>query len=759
MIIQPGVVDAVVVSATDAEHRWVNDFLSFDTQGARFSGAYQSGAWDGKTRLYSLLTKKFPAGLIPLVRRGGLKAGMVLEVLPSPARVAADPTADISWLDPKRDQPAAVAACLKFGRGIVEAPTGSGKTELFVALTVAVPAKWLILAPSIDLMGQAAARYELRVGQKCGRIGDGIWEVDGHRVVASTFQTLAAGIKSHSKKVIDFLATIEAVAFDECFPAGTLVAGKPIEEIKAGDVIPSWDEVTQSVVTRRVLRVFHRVVTTPLVRVEFSDGRNIISTPGHPFLTPGGWLPAGSLSGQCVLHIPDDMHYLREGCHAFPFPDPRHQEESAAPGGVFRAMSAGLERETPFRRIVSGAFSTNAGGAKPHEQSGFFSKGYGNSPNAGGLGASSPGWKRSTPSSTPTELAECFGGLLESRNGSSYETAIPLPPELQNRPGIPRSHAGDRSRRGVTPNKVGPHSGCQENPLLNWARVDRVEILESGSSARHGFMPSGNSVYNLHVEGTETYVVNGAVVHNCHMLAASSFLGVARRLKNASWRLGFSGTPLARGDQKSVLLVGQTGPVIHKTSSQTLIDAGVLSKPKIRFVPLNQPGVPGFMWTDVYKAGVVLSESRNALLGAIAQRAAKPALLFVKDIAHGRSLLKLCSALGLKSDFVWGNNSAWARKYANTRLAGGDLDLLIASTIYDQGIDIPELKSVIVGTGGKSAIKALQRLGRGMRIAEGKTQMELWDVKDIGHPWLERQSAARLAIYAAQGYEVLDGPL
>jgi superfamily II DNA or RNA helicase len=71
-------------------------------------------------------------------------------------------------------------------------------------------------------------------------------------------------------------------------------------------------------------------------------------------------------------------------------------------------------------------------------------------------------------------------------------------------------------------------------------------------------------------------------------------------------------------------------------------------------------------------------------------------------------------------------------------------------------VDIPEVASVIVASAGKSNIKALQRLGRGMRVAGDKQTCELWDFADGGNRWLDAHSAARQAAYLAEGFDVVE---
>jgi superfamily II DNA or RNA helicase len=75
--------------------------------------------------------------------------------------------------------------------------------------------------------------------------------------------------------------------------------------------------------------------------------------------------------------------------------------------------------------------------------------------------------------------------------------------------------------------------------------------------------------------------------------------------------------------------------------------------------------------------------------------------------------------------------------------------------IFQEGIDIPALRSVIIGTGGKSTIASLQRIGRGMRMAEGKHEFEVWDVLDQGQKWLKAHALGRFQAYGREGHEVV----
>ena len=269
--------------------------------------------------------------------------------------------------------------------------------------------------------------------------------------------------------------------------------------------------------------------------------------------------------------------------------------------------------------------------------------------------------------------------------------------------------------------------------------------------------------------------VRGVIVDECHVLPAESFYGVMQAMHNARYRIGLSGTPLARGDRRSLLAIAALGPVIHRIKTDTLVDAGVLAKPTIRLVEVRQRSdKPTFQ--GVYGESIARSKLRNKTLVEAVKRAEKPTLLFVKEVAHGKVLTKMLERAGVPSAFVWGTHSTEQRNRQIRDLTAGRLECLVCSVVFQEGVDIPELRSVVIGSGGKSVIAALQRIGRGMRRADGKTTFEVFDIADrgcgcdeaakqLGTPgrglhsgckWLERHTKERLRAYMVEGHTVVN---
>jgi superfamily II DNA or RNA helicase len=248
--------------------------------------------------------------------------------------------------------------------------------------------------------------------------------------------------------------------------------------------------------------------------------------------------------------------------------------------------------------------------------------------------------------------------------------------------------------------------------------------------------------------------VQGVIIDEVHVAPADTFFQVLMALENAYFRVGMSGTPLDRTDKRSVLTIAATGRIIYTITPDVLIDAGVLARPRIKLMAMPQESeLP--TWQGVYGECVVRSVVRNRAVVDMVRMAEKPCLVFVKEVTHGKRLNKTLMKAGFNSDFVWGTSSTDARKSDVKRLVRGDIDVLVCSVIFQEGIDIPELRSVVIVSGGKSVIATLQRLGRGMRVVAGKKEFEVWDFDDQGNKWLERHARARRKAYVDQGYETI----
>jgi superfamily II DNA or RNA helicase len=246
----------------------------------------------------------------------------------------------------------------------------------------------------------------------------------------------------------------------------------------------------------------------------------------------------------------------------------------------------------------------------------------------------------------------------------------------------------------------------------------------------------------------------GIIVDESHTLPADTFYKVAQATPNAYWRVGLSGTPLARGDRRSVKSVAALGPVIYRIKTETLIDEGVLAAPEIRMVPVEQYSTKP-TYQGIYGELVVRSTTRHKAIVDSVTQSAKPCMVFVKQLNHGNELKKRLLKSGFNVDFVSEKEPEAKRERMKTKLERGDLDVLIASVVFQEGVDIPNLASVVMAHGGRSIIATLQRIGRGMRTDDGrKSTFEVWDIFDCGCSMLEKHSKVRKRAYERESFEV-----
>ena len=105
------------------------------------------------------------------------------------------------------DQEAAVTAWRKTHRGVIVMPTGTGKTEVALAIMAQAAVSTLVVAPIRDLMYQWQQRIEQRLGYQTGVVGDGRHDV--RPVTVTTYESACI----HAERLGDRFGL---VVFDEC---------------------------------------------------------------------------------------------------------------------------------------------------------------------------------------------------------------------------------------------------------------------------------------------------------------------------------------------------------------------------------------------------------------------------------------------------------------------------------------------------------------------------------------------------------------
>ena len=100
---------------------------------------------------------------------------------------------------------------------------------------------------------------------------------------------------------------------------------------------------------------------------------------------------------------------------------------------------------------------------------------------------------------------------------------------------------------------------------------------------------------------------------------------------------------------------------------------------------------------------------------------------FCVSIEHARFMADYFNGHGVPSLCLVGQSSDEERYTAKKRLVSGELRFLFVVDIYNEGVDIPEVNTVLFLRPTESLTVFLQQLGRGLRLAEDKECLTVLD--------------------------------
>ena len=237
--------------------------------------------------------------------------------------------------------------------------------------------------------------------------------------------------------------------------------------------------------------------------------------------------------------------------------------------------------------------------------------------------------------------------------------------------------------------------------------------------------------------------------------SANTFTGVCNLFENAHMRWALTATAFRKDKFSNWILEGVAGSVLYKIKSEKLISEGHLTPPSIKMIEVQADWNTKNIWPTCYDLGIVMNKTRNLHVVNEAAVLPTPCLIMVDQISHGNLIQKLMKEkLGRDVPFVRGDTSKQDRLKYIQDCKNNLIPFMIASTIFDEGLDIPNLKSLILAGGKKSEIRSLQRLGRGLRTSSGKNTVEIIDFYDTFPKILKKHSDERLETWNSEGFVV-----
>lgn len=247
------------------------------------------------------------------------------------------------------------------------------------------------------------------------------------------------------------------------------------------------------------------------------------------------------------------------------------------------------------------------------------------------------------------------------------------------------------------------------------------------------------------------------ILDECQICAAETIQEISKNI-HSDRIYGMSASPW-RDDNADLLIEAVLGKKIYEIDSSYLIDNGFLVRPYISF--LDVPKMPKFSsYQTAYSQYIVNNDIRNDMIvNEVLKMTSegRQTLVLFASIKHGDILYKKLRAK-VSCQLLSGKDSSDVRGDVKEGVADGRVECLLASKIYDLGYDAPSLSGLVLAGGGKSSVRALQRIGRVIRKDKFKTNAKVIDFKDHA-TYLSDHSAARRKVYEMEKGFVINGTI
>jgi len=243
------------------------------------------------------------------------------------------------------------------------------------------------------------------------------------------------------------------------------------------------------------------------------------------------------------------------------------------------------------------------------------------------------------------------------------------------------------------------------------------------------------------------------IVDECHHCPSKTWSYIAM-VCGAQWRYGFSGTPIVHDDERDMLLIGLTGDVIHGVTVGDLVELGYAAKPVANIV-ITSYGFRG-SWNqafeEVYGKDRRVVEVLKGILQKELSEGRKGIVVFVERIRHGNRLLSELRKDGIDVVFAHGGRSDEERLRIVEGMKKRKYDVVIATTIFDEGIDVAGIGGIVFWCSTKSIVRIMQRIGRGVRVSEDKKDVNVWEIV-VDNKYMKDHARKRLKYYDDEGVE------
>lgn len=280
--------------------------------------------------------------------------------------------------------------------------------------------------------------------------------------------------------------------------------------------------------------------------------------------------------------------------------------------------------------------------------------------------------------------------------------------------------------------------------VSKWTGDDSLNISSNVIICNTSIMQSKNSNLEWLKE------IDVLLVDECHHIKKSNEITKIIETCDTKHRFGFTGTlPEDKIDEWTI--IGKIGPIIFQKRSYELREGKHVVPAVAQIIELNYKSKPVRDFTSTLSSEnyrneidfLKMSSFRNDVIQKLSNNSSNNVLILVDYIDHGEAIFnKLKHNLKNKEVFyIKGDVEIADRERIRKIMEYKENVICVAiSKIFSTGINIKNLHYIIFAGGGKSKIKVLQSIGRGLRLHSSKSTLYIIDIADQLYYGIQHQN-------------------
>ena len=252
--------------------------------------------------------------------------------------------------------------------------------------------------------------------------------------------------------------------------------------------------------------------------------------------------------------------------------------------------------------------------------------------------------------------------------------------------------------------------------------------------------------------------VDLVIVDEVHKLTNSSILSKILQKIDTYNKFGFTGT-LSENKLDKWNTIGKIGPILYEKTSAELRDEKFLTNVIVNVINISYNEKPKKIVNKTIATEQYIEELefikansfRNRVIKTTCSNFNNNILILVNYIEHGQILLEHLSSLeGKKVYFIQGEVEIEERENIKKIMEIHSNVVCIAmSSIFSTGVNVKNIHMIVFAAGGKSFIRTVQSIGRGLRLHENKEKLIILDIAD-DLEYGKKHSQKRKEIYSEQ---------